>query len=311
MLAQADRDRATWAGVEEHLLWCYKWVLEHLPEFPQVGKGQLEAAFDDMGRRVRNAGYGPRAVHKLKAWAAVRMGDLALAAQSERLWQEAERDGLADCAACEVGTRVEYLVFAGREQEAITQAASLFSGKLRCKEVPNTAFSRLLVALLRSGRVEQAAACQRQSFAQMRESRKFLGYLADHLSFWALAGEETKAVKLLEARLPWAEQTRNGFGRFRFYLAARLLLARLHASGRTTLRLRLPAGHPSHRPDDQYLTAELADAFLAAARDLASQFDRRNGNDHFTNRLIPQNEQLIALPAVSPSNGFHTDLEAA
>jgi len=49
---------------------------------------------------------------------------------------------------------------------------------------------RLLVPLLRSGRQQQAAACQQQSFAQMRDSRKFISYIADHLSFFALAGED-------------------------------------------------------------------------------------------------------------------------
>ena len=311
MLAQMDRDRATWGGVEDHLLWCYKWILEHLPEFPQVSNDQLAKTFQDMERRFRRAGHGLKSVHKLRAWAAVRMGDLAEAARFEGLWQSTQRDRLADCAACEVGTHVEYLVFAGRDEDAVAAAAPLFGGRMKCKEVPNTAFSRLLVPLLRSGRQQQAAACQQQSFAQMRDSRKFISYIADHLSFFALAGEETKAVKLLEARLPWAEQTRNGFSRFRFDLAARLLLARLHASGRQTLRLRLPSSHPAYRPDDQYATGDLAGLFLGAAREVASEFDRRNGNDHFTARLIPQNEQLIALPTVPLPEKFRSGLEAA
>jgi hypothetical protein len=44
---------------------------------------------------------------------------------------------------------------------------------------------------------------------------------------------------------------------------------------------------------------------------VAAQFDRRNGNDHFTARLIPQNEQLIALPARPLPEKFRPGLEAA
>src|SRR4051812_30570003 len=149
MLAQMDRDRAKWGGLENHLLWCYKWILEHLPEFPQVSSDQLAKTFQDMERRFRNAGHGPKAVHKLKALAAVRLGDLAGAAHFEQLWTSARPDHLADCAACEVGTHVEYLVSVGREVDAIAGAGKLFGGKMRCKEVPNTTFSRLLVPMLR------------------------------------------------------------------------------------------------------------------------------------------------------------------
>ena len=41
--------------------------------------------------------------------------------------------------------------------------------------------------------------------------------------------------------------------------------------------------------------------FLGAVREVASQFDRRNGNDHFTARLIPQNEQLIGAAGDAPT----------
>src|SRR4051812_29886275 len=67
MLAQMDRDPARWGGLEDHLLWCYKWILEHLPEFPQVSSDQLAKTFQDMDRRGRNAGHRPQAGHKPKA----------------------------------------------------------------------------------------------------------------------------------------------------------------------------------------------------------------------------------------------------
>src|SRR5678816_2500023 len=131
MLAQMDRDRATWGGVQDHLLWCYKWILEHLPEFPQVSNDQLAKTFQDMERRFHRAGHGLKSVHKLRAWAAVRMGSVAEAARFERLWRSTQSDRLADCAACEVGTQVEYLVFAGRDEDAIAAAAPLFGGRMR------------------------------------------------------------------------------------------------------------------------------------------------------------------------------------
>ena len=143
-----DRDRATWGGVEDHLLWCYKWILEHLPEFPQVSNDQLAKTFQDMEAPVPAGGTRPQVRAQAQGVGGRADGRPAEAARFEGLWQSTQRDRLADCAACEVGTHVEYLVFAGRDEDAIAAAAPLFGGRTRCKEVPNTAFSRLLVPLL-------------------------------------------------------------------------------------------------------------------------------------------------------------------
>ena len=163
--------------------------------------------------------------------------------------RSAAGDKQTDCAACEVGNHVEYFVDAGRDADALAEAKPLFGRKMKCREVPNNTFSRLLLPLLSAGHVKEAAACQREVVKFICDSRQFIAYQADHLIFYSLTGQATKAVKLLEARLPWAMETRNGRARFRFLLGSRLVLARLHAEGRASVpaRPRNPARLPRRR----------------------------------------------------------------
>jgi hypothetical protein len=311
MLVQFDRDPQTWEDIEHGLLWKYKWILEHLHRYPQVSRERIDATFADMERRYTRAGQGLRAMYKLRCISSLEMGEPARAAEFEKLWRSARADGSQDCKACEVGNHVEYFIDSGQDEKAFEAARPLAQRGMRCAEVPNTTFSRMLVPLLRAGKLKEAVKCQEASFEQMRESRKFVSHLADHLTFWALTGEMTKAVRLMEARLPWAQQTRELYAKFRFYSACRVLMARLHHAGRASVNLRLTAGAQPHRQDDTYDTAALAEWFGREARRIAEQFDRRNGNDYYTRELTARTERLIEIPEVALPPGTGSGREAA
>ena len=102
----------------------------------------------------------------------------------------------------------------------------------------------------------------------------------------------TPGVKLLESRLAWALETRNGQDKLQFLLGARLLLARLAAEGRKTIKLLLPPSFEHTREDGEYLTSELAGTFLEMASGVAQEFDRRNGTDRYA-RIVKENEALV------------------
>ena len=299
MIATADRNADTFgADVMDSLLWRYKWVAEHIHKYPSVSREQVETMFREMERRYTEAGLSMRAVYALRSATALDMGDRKRADEYFAKWLDAEEDGSEDCPACELNAYVEYLLRSGAPDEAIKKAKPLLAGKMRCAEVPGITHSILLIPLLRRGDVEQAAKGHKASYKQMRETRKFVGYAGNHLQYLALTNQMTAAVKLLESRLAWALETRNGQDKFTFLLGARLLLARLAAQGRKTIKLLLPPSFPHAREDGEYDTADLAEKFLAMAGEVAKQFDRRNGTDRYF-QLLQENEELIAfeLPA--------------
>jgi hypothetical protein len=303
MIATADRHADSFgADVMDSLLWRYKWVAEHVHKYPSVSREQVETMFREMERRYREAGLSMRAVYALRSATALDMGDKKRADEYFAKWLDAEEDGSEDCPACELNAYVEYLLRSGEPDEAINKAKPLLAGEMRCAEVPGITHSVLLVPLLRRGEVEQAARGHKASYRQMRETRKFVGYAGNHLQYLALINDHTRAVKLLESRLAWALETRNGQDKFTFLLGARLLLARLAAQGRKTVKLLLPPSFEHTREDGQYDTSDLAEKFLAMASDVAKQFDRRNGTDRYL-KLLQENEALIPFETPVKQDG--------
>lgn len=298
MLAACDKDPdGLGAELTDRLMWLYKWILEHLHKYPQVSRQQIEQTFDDMRRRYGARGLSMRAVHALRSMAALDMGDAALAAAEHEKWLAAEEDGSEDCAACELNTQAEYLLFTGDTRAALERAEPLLKGEMHCSEVPGITQSNFLVPMLQLGMRDAAADAHKKSYRQMRESRQFLGYIGKHLRYLALVpAETTKAAKLLESRLGWALETRNAHDRLYFFLGARLLLARLAASGKSQIKFFLPPEFDRTRDDHTYATQDLADYFLAQCHQIAAAFDQRNATDRYA-RLVADNEELIALPA--------------
>ena len=299
MMAVADKHPDT-IGVElmPRLLWLYKWVAEHAHKYTSITKSQIDNMFKDMQRRYEEAGLSMRAIYSLRTRAELEMGQVERAKVDFQKWIDAEEDGSEDCPACELNSYVEFLLWSGDTEQAIAKAKPLLAGKMRCAEVPGITHSLLLVPLLKLGKAEQAAKGHKASFKQMRDNRKFIGHAGQHLQYLALINDFTPAAKLLETRLAWALETRNGQDKFSFLLGARLLLARLAAQGRKTIKLLLPPSFPHARDDGQYDTAALAEKFLALASDVANQFDRRNGTDRYA-QLLKENEALIGFDATS------------
>ena len=299
MLNACDKHADTFgADVMSRLLWLYKWVAEHAHKFPSVTKQQIDGMFADMARRYEEAGLSMRAIYSLRCRAALEMGDIAGGKKDFKRWIDAEEDGSEDCAACEMNSYVEFLLWSGETEASIDKAKPILAGKMRCSEVPGITQSLLLVPMLTHGRAADAAKSHKASYKQMRENRKFIGYAGQHLQYLALINDFTPAVKLLESRLAWALETRNGQDKLQFLLGARLLLARLAAARRKTIKLLLPPTFEHVREDGQYDTAQLAEKFLAMATEIANQFDRRNGTQRYAG-IVKDNDALIGFDAAA------------
>jgi hypothetical protein len=295
-LARCDADPTQFK--EGDLLWNFKWVLEEAPLFPQVGRQQLEGLFEDMRVRYERAGSTLHAVHETRCNAAMMLGDRAAAAAAYELFRRARRDQLSNCAACVADFEVEYLFFHGEDERAVQAAEELFAGRLRCNSVPHRTYAHVLGPLLRLGRPRDALAHHRTGYPLVAENPRFVRYVAMHLIFLTLIDDLARAMPLLERHLP-AALAGAPLWQFEFFRAARILLGRLRDTGRAEVALRLPADFPPNRPDGRYDAAELCRWFDDRLRDLAAQFDARNGNDHFGRRVAELDalrERITPLP---------------
>src|SRR5713226_3290360 len=74
MLSQFDRDPEAYDA--HRLLWQYKWVVNALPDFPQITRAQIEEMFADMERRYRAFGASMQTIFFKKRGVAYKMGDV-------------------------------------------------------------------------------------------------------------------------------------------------------------------------------------------------------------------------------------------
>ena len=295
----AHCDRAEGGQLGHSMLWKYKWIANVLPEFPHITLAQIGGVLDDMTARYEKAGMSLRAVHKLRCGTAMGMGDRSAARAHHRAWQQAPADAVSDCAACERNHRVKYLFFQGKDEQGLAHAGPILQGRLRCAEIPHATLAHVLLPLVRLGRLEEAMAYHRQGLRLVTRNRSFVREVAMHMTFLALTDNLGHAVRLLERHLPWALEKEGQARRFDFFLAARLVLDRLAASGKSAVRLRLPQGFALHSESGKYDVGELADWFDADLQALAARFDARNGTDRFARR-IAENRALKELVVPFP-----------
>src|SRR5437868_4533443 len=94
MLAQFDRNPDSFDS--HRLLWQYKWVVNALPDFPQITRAQIEEMFADMERRYREFGASMQSIAFKKRGVACKMGDWEAAAEANRAMASLRRDELSD-----------------------------------------------------------------------------------------------------------------------------------------------------------------------------------------------------------------------
>jgi hypothetical protein len=281
----AQSDRAPEIFPERDLLWEYKWVVGRLTHFPQITRKQIEEALDDLTRRSQRCGCGLRAVHCLRWKVAQEMHEPALAREYYRKWEKTPRDWNTDCAACEQDQRVRFHLFVGKKEKALEMAEPILRGSLRCAEIPHVTYARVLLPLLQRAQIERAVEYHHKGYRLIRDNREFLEEIADHLTFLVLTDNLLQALRLFEKHLEWALDTEEQYRRWKFYLAAYLLMACLAENDQASLRLRLPKTTPGYQEEGRYDVSALASWIEGTCRDLAQRFDARNGNDGFTRRL--------------------------
>ena len=303
-LAQCDRDPAQFK--ERDLLWEYKWVVDNLPDFARVTRGQIEAALADMERRYRRCGSTMHAYHQKRRDVLRSMGDLAGAVAADAELARTRRDWLSDCLACTMDMAVGHLAALGRYEEALAAAAPVLEGRHQCAEVPHRTYARVLLPLMRLGRLAEAMSYHRKGYRLVARNPDFVSQTGQHILFLAMTENLAKGTTLLEKHLPAALATVNEGTRFGFYRAAFFLLERLAEQGKASLKLRLPEAFPPRPVKGRYTTADLAGWFQSELTDLARSFDARNGNGACARR-VAELQELKALVTPHPL----TDRKAA
>ncbi len=291
-LAQVDKNPEEYDPTS--ILWQYKWVVDRLPEFPQISLSQMEDALQDMAKRYEAYGASLRPVYKLRHKIAMAVHDRPAAEKWFHEWRKAAIDSLCDCRACEQNDLVEHLVASGDLVAAKREAQPLFTKKMTCSEIPDLTYSRMLLPLAKLGKLDDADRYQKLGYKCGKDNRDFLSEMGDNILYLVLRGDMAKAKKILEKHLLWALETVALRPRFAFYLAAVVLLEKLAQAGKATHNFQFPRTFPLYQEIGTYDLAALIDWFHRELQDLAQRFDTRNGNDAFRRKVEHRADYLCA-----------------
>jgi hypothetical protein len=283
-LAQHDQSPGRF-GNEFNLLWQYKWVVSNLDDFPEISRPQIEAALDDMEQRFRRAGSTMHGVYQKRRSVMMSLGDMDAAARAHAELGRTQRDRLSDCFACAPDLDAGYLIALRRDEEALAAVQPIFQRRLQCAEVPTRTHSKVLLPLLRLGRVQEAMSHHRRGYPQAASNPGHLVTVSRHLRFLVLTDNLTKGLRLFERHLPDALAAPSRADCFTFLLPCRLLFEELLERGKTTIRLRLPPKCSWRTESGRYAVAELIEQINRDLYDLAARFDARNGNRCYADNI--------------------------
>ncbi len=285
-LAACDREPEEFDEAE--LFWPFKWVVNNAKKIVQVPMPALVGMIDDMEKRFVRQGATLRAVWNAR-WSLDRFRGLkAEARRNYALWDATPRDEYADCRACEQDDRVDFLAFDGRLEEAVEAAGPILSGRMKCAEIPKNTYNRVMLPLVKLGRVDEAMAVHRKGHRLISGKPMLVEDAAHHITFLALTDNLARAIKLFETHLPYPREAlaSGRMDRFDFALAARFLMERVASSrdANATVALRLPKAFPVFQESGRYDPLALASFFDDEARKLAALFDARNETGEFARR---------------------------
>ncbi|MDQ0716439.1 tetratricopeptide (TPR) repeat protein [Streptomyces luteogriseus] len=263
---------------ETHSLhWVFKWVSAGMLDQPHIPLASIEKWLGEMEHRYRLAGHSERAVRGAEHSVAAHVGDVARAERAYAAWLAADRDGMADCHACELHGQGWWQAERGRDAEALELWRPVLEGEYACAHEPHTALASSLVPLLRLGRMDEARACHLRGFRLVRAMESMRGAYADHVEFCALTGNEARGLELLAERPAYFTDDGQPRSKLDFMSVVALLMDRLTVLGLGDRQVPGPAGR-------EWTARELAAHARGEALALAARFDERNGTAHVSER---------------------------
>lgn len=290
-LADHDANPAAYEPwVNQHLLQSYTQVMNAAISSPEISLAQVEGMLQDMSARYERAGAGLRLVYTYRCLVAVHVGDEDAARHWYDQWLSAPPDTEYGCVPCEPTDQAAYLIWLGREAEAIEVAAPVLDGSLVCSEQPQSILTALMVPYARAGEHELAMRAHRRAYrvlggpagsmSNIRGAEYYstgpvaLRGLADHVEFCARTGNEVRGLELFDRHIGQLDRPPSAEAEMRFAASAALLLRRVAAADAGVRVLR-----PAHgdRSAVEHPAGELAEILGAQALRMAARFDERNG----------------------------------
>jgi hypothetical protein len=279
------------AALLRSVYWQFKWIVYKLRNHPDVPLTSIEDALVQFRRRYSEAGHSLHPYYEAEYWFAYSIADDERAARAAELVRATEPDGMSDCEACRVNDIGDMAACAGDDEAAIRAWRPLLDGELRCAHEPHNTLADSLLPLARLGRLDEARANHLHGYRISRDRDDMLAYVARHLRFCALTGNEARGIEILSADRRAYDLALSPDTRLEWLEGVQTLAAALRARGMGTAALAGPEGR-DWTADDLHAWAD------AERRALCARYDRRNGSTVHSDRSQERVEPAQPYPHV-------------
>lgn len=236
------------------VVWKWKWIVSKLPWDINLSREEMAQANDAMRELYTDLQFSLEAVEKTLTEQSIILGDVDAAREHFVLWQSLESDDGGDCAACERDALVQYHHFIGEYEQVLNLAQPIMAGDLTCSEVPHITYQYVVDALIRLGKHDDAVAILYEAIDLLTTSSEENISLLPPLILAAVQlGKRDWAMDLLDE---YNDAILNISANNRLYYLQYLMCC-----------------------------APFNDEALTAAQEVAAQFDERNGNSFYQDKL--------------------------
>ncbi|MFO0934923.1 MAG: hypothetical protein U0798_00220 [Gemmataceae bacterium] len=283
-LAKFDENPEAFDGWD--LLWRYKWVISNVEAFPEISLKKIESLYADISRRFEAFGNGQRAIWLNRMMFAMHRGCLDEAVEAQKAFQACKRDELSDCKACECDDNMT-LHLARKEYDlALKTARPILNGKLSCKTVPQRSYNKLVSYLILdpNPKLKTLAEDVHVKGKALIRGSDHLERMDGHLMYLAFTSRIADAMKLFNRTNQLGLSYVSLVDRF-YYLRSSLFLMERVAIEKSRSRPKLHAHHELAKLPARDILPAFTDKLREELRDVANQFDKRNGTKAFASLI--------------------------
>ena len=191
------------------------------------------------------------------------------------------RDHYSDSYLTELAFQLRYLCFVGKEHLALEQAEPILSRQSMERTPRRNMPALMLMPLVKRGRAEEAIDYFQRGYRSWSKNPRYVEEFGDFIVFPGLTDNLARAATLFTKHLPSAIDNCNAMCRFFFYSRIDFSDESITASGKTTVKLRLPSNFLVSSTNGRHALSDLETWFRERTIDLAQRLDRRNGNDYY------------------------------
>jgi hypothetical protein len=249
---------------QEHILWHYKWLLEILPQSLRFSLDGINHYFEDFKNRLEQTNYSLRPYFQAMFVKDLYLNQLDHAQQNFEHFKASTRDDLSNCEKCEMYDEMVYYLKTNNLSDALNIQEEIMNSSIDCDEAIHKSYSKLLLPLFEEGKIDEALTIQQKAYFVTYDRTKYIPELSEQILFLTFVDPD-RALELFYKHVEICDNLSNLYYKFEFWLAALFMAKKLKIS-----------------EHDFIYDLEKLEKIVY---DLANDFDSRNGNNEFENKL--------------------------